>query len=67
MSNLKKFLQLFADGGAGGSASAAGGVTGGDSAATGVTIGTDGSDANDNVPASIPRRQRGSIARRWVK
>ena len=59
MSNLKKFLQLFADGGAGGSASAAGGVTGGDSAATGVTIGTDGSDANDNVPASIPEKAKG--------
>lgn len=65
MSNLeKKFLQLFAEGGAGGAAPAGDGGAGGD-AATGVT-GTENSDANDDVPASIPEKAR-SIYRKAMK
>ena len=64
--NLKMFLQLFADGGAGGAASAGDGATGSD-AATGVSdIGTDSSDVSDEVPASIPEKAR-SIYRKAMK
>ena len=62
--NLRTFLQLFADGGAGGAAPAGDGGAGGD-AATGV-IGTENSDANDDVPASIPEKAR-SIYRKAMK
>lgn len=62
--NLRMFLQLFADGGAGGAAPAGDGGAGGD-AATGV-IGTENSDANDDVPASVPEKAR-EIYRKAIK
>ena len=59
MSNLKKkmLLQLFAEGGDGGAASAGGAEANGDSVATGVN-GTNQPDAEIEVPASIPEKAK---------
>lgn len=67
MSNPKRkmYLQLFADGGAGGAAAAAGADAGGSNAVAGVN-GTSGSDADTDVPASIPEKAK-EIYRKAMK